>query len=279
MREIDSLIIKENVKRLIFESVHYIDKDILDLIKKAHSNEKKELSKSILNDIILNDELAMKNTIPMCQDTGITVVFCYVGQDLHINGSLEDAINQGIHEAYTEYYLRKSVVKSPLERVNTKDNTPGIIHYKIVPGDSLRIVVAPKGAGSENMSKVIMLNPTDGEDGIINFVLDSIKQAGGRACPPLVVGVGIGGDLEKCALLAKEALTLDTKYINPNPVEKALEDKLFTKINELGIGPMGLGGATTCLKVSIKTYPCHIASLPLAINIQCHASRHKEVIL
>lgn len=279
MREIDDKTITEAVKKLIFEATHIIDEKVLNAIKAALENEKEKLPCSILNQIIKNDEIARNESIPMCQDTGITVVFVEIGQDIHINGNLNKAINQGISEAYTEYYLRKSVVNDPLIRKNTNDNTPGIIHYEVVPGDKLKITVAPKGAGSENMSALKMLNPTDGVEGIKNFVLETIKNAGGRACPPLVVGIGIGGNFEKCAFLAKKSLLRDISDTNPISYLAELENSLLAEINELNIGPMGLGGVTTALSVKIESYPCHMASLPVAVNIQCHASRHKEVIL
>ncbi len=279
MKTIESNIVKNEVKRLCIEATHFINDDVLNKIKKSLETETFELSKNILEEIIINDNLAKEKMIPMCQDTGIVIVFVEIGQDVHINGSLEDAINLGISEAYTESYLRKSVVKCPINRQNTKNNTPAIIHYKIVEGSNLKIRVAPKGAGSENMSKVKMLNPTDGIKGIKEFILNTIKEAGGRACPPLVIGIGIGGNLEKCALMAKEAILEDINSSNSDLAIKKLEEELYNEINLLNVGPMGLGGRTTCLGVRINTYPCHIASLPVAINIQCHASRHKEVIL
>ena len=215
----------------------------------------------------------------MCQDTGITVVFVELGYDVHINGDLYDAINKGISIGYTEGYLRKSVVKSPLNRINTKDNTPGIIHVKMVKGDNLKITICPKGAGSENMSKVKMLTPADGINGIKKFVLDTVKEAGGRPCPPLIVGVGIGGDIEKAALIAKEALLRPIDDESDDLDAKKLEKELLEELNKLNVGPMGLGGKTTALACKVNLYPCHIASLPVAVNIQCHASRHKVVIL
>ena len=278
MKKIESHLITQEVKRLCIEAATIIKDDVLNEIRKASKNEC-GLAKNILEQIILNDELAKKENIPMCQDTGITVVFVELGNEVFINGSLYDAINEGVREGYLEGYLRKSVVKSPLNRINTKDNTPAIIHTKLTIGDTLKITVCPKGAGSENMSKVKMLLPADGIGGIENFVVETIKEAGGRACPPLIVGVGIGGDLEKCALLAKEALLRDINDSSNDIDAKKLEDDLLEKINSTNIGPMGLGGKTTAFKVKVNTYPCHIASLPVAVNIQCHASRHKVVIL
>lgn len=278
MRTIDIKQIENEVSRLCIEAATYIEADVLAAIKKAKSKEC-GLAKSILEQIIENDELANKENIPMCQDTGITIVFVEIGNEVYINGNLEEAINAGVAKGYTEGYLRKSVVASPLNRVNTKNNTPAIIHYKYTTGDKLKITICPKGAGSENMSKVKMLVPADGINGIKKFVVDTIKEAGGRACPPLVVGVGIGGNLEKCALLAKEALTRDINDSSSDLDAKRLEDELLLEINATNIGPMGLKGKTTALAVKVNLYPCHIASLPVAVNIQCHASRHKVVIL
>ena len=278
MKEIDTKIITNEVARLCIEAATYIECDVLNIIKKARDNET-GLSRSILDQIIENDELAAKENVPMCQDTGIMIVFVEIGKDVHLNGDLYDAINKGVSIGYTEGYLRKSVVKSPLNRVNTKDNTPAIVHVKYVQGDKLKITVCPKGAGSENMSKVKMLVPADGINGIKKFVIDTIVEAGGRACPPLVVGVGIGGNLETCALLAKESLLrpIDDKSSDPDAAK--LEKELYEEINKTNVGPMGLGGKTTALAVKVNLYPCHIASLPVAVNIQCHASRHKVVIL
>ncbi len=278
MRTIDIKLIENEVARLCIEAATYIENDVLNSIKKAKNNEC-GLAKSILEQIIENDELATKENIPMCQDTGITIVFVEIGNDIYINGDLEKAINAGVSKGYTEGYLRKSVVKSPLNRVNTKDNTPAIIHYKYTTGDKLKITVCPKGAGSENMSKVKMLVPADGINGIKKFVVDTIVEAGGRACPPLVVGVGIGGNLEKCALLAKEALTRDINDSSDDLDAKMLEEELLKEINATNVGPMGLKGKTTALAVKVNLYPCHIASLPVAVNIKSHASRHKVVIL
>ena len=278
MKRIDPALITNEVKRMAIEAATIIDDEILNCIKKAKDHEC-GLAKSILEQIIENDELASQENIPMCQDTGITIVFVEIGNEVFIDGDIYDAINKGVSLGYTEGYLRKSVVKSPLNRVNTKDNTPAIVHIKHTLGDKLKITLCPKGAGSENMSKVKMLNPSDGIKGIKDFVLDTIKSAGGRPCPPLVVGVGIGGDIEKCALIAKEALIRDINDSSSDADAKKLEDELFKEINELNVGPMGLGGNTTALAVKVNLYPCHIASLPVCVNIQCHASRHKVVIL
>ncbi len=278
MKTIEPEIITNNVKRLCIEAATYIEADVLNKIKHC-MDEEKGLSKQILEQIVENDLLASNENVPMCQDTGITIVFVEIGNEVFINGDLNEAINEGVRQGYTEGYLRKSVVKSPIDRINTKDNTPAIIHIKYTLGDSLKITVCPKGAGSENMSKVKMLVPADGIDGIKKFVKDTILEAGGRACPPLVVGIGIGGNLEKSAILAKEALLRNIDDTSSDPNVSKLENELLTEINELNVGPMGLGGKTTALAVKINTYPCHIASLPVAVNLQCHASRHKVVVL
>ena len=278
MKTIEPEIITNNVKRLCIEAATYIETDVLNKIKHC-MDEEKGLSKQILEQIVENDLLASNENVPMCQDTGITIVFVEIGNEVFINGDLNEAINEGVRQGYTEGYLRKSVVKSPIDRINTKDNTPAIIHIKYTLGDSLKITVCPKGAGSENMSKVKMLVPADGIDGIKKFVKDTILEAGGRACPPLVVGIGIGGNLEKSAILAKEALLRNIDDTSSDPNVSKLENELLKEINELNVGPMGLGGKTTALAVKINTYPCHIASLPVAVNLQCHASRHKVVVL
>jgi fumarate hydratase subunit alpha len=278
MKEIDTELITNEVARLCIEAATYIECDVLNVLKKAKDQET-GLSKSILEQIIENDTLATEENVPMCQDTGIMICFVEIGNDVHLNGDLYEAINKGVAKGYTQGYLRKSVVKSPLNRINTKDNTPAIVHIKYVLGDQLKITVCPKGAGSENMSKVKMLVPADGIDGIKKFVLDTIVEAGGRACPPLVVGVGIGGDLETCALLAKQSLLRPINDESSDPDALKLEKELFELINKTNVGPMGLGGKTTALAVKVNLYPCHIASLPVAVNIQCHASRHKVVIL
>ena len=278
MKTIDTKTITENVKRLCIEAATFIEKDVLNKIKECMNNEV-GLPNQILSQIVENDLLAANENVPMCQDTGITIVFVEIGNEVFINGDLNEAINAGVSQGYTEGYLRKSVVKSPLNRINTKDNTPAIIHIKYTLGDKLKITVCPKGAGSENMSKVKMLVPADGINGIKKFVKDTILEAGGRACPPLVVGVGIGGNLEKSAILAKESLLRPIDDESSDPDANKLEKELLKEINELNVGPMGLGGKTTALAVKVNLYPCHIASLPVAVNIQCHASRHKVVIL
>lgn len=278
MKEIETSVITSEVRRLCMEAAIYLPCEVLNALKKAKENEV-GLASSILGQIIQNDEIAAQEQIPMCQDTGITIVFVEIGNDVHINGDLNEAIQEGVREGYQDGYLRKSVVMSPLHRVNTKDNTPAIIHIQFNCGDKLKITVCPKGAGSENMSKVKMLNPSDSIPGIKKFVLDTVKKAGGRPCPPLVVGIGIGGDLETAPLLAKEALLRPIDDESKDADTAKLEKELLEEINDLNIGPMGLKGKTTALAVKVNLYPCHIASLPIAVNLQCHACRHKEVIL
>jgi fumarate hydratase subunit alpha len=226
-----------------------------------------------------NDLLAREKCLPICQDTGVVVCFVKVGYDVHFDGNLYDAINEGVANAYTKGYLRKSVVRHPLDRVNTKNNTPAIVHVELVPGDKVTIDVAPKGGGSENMSLVKMLIPADGVEGVKKLVLDTVFNGGGKPCPPIIVGIGLGGNLEKSALMAKESLMREIDDVNPDPILANLEQELLKEINDLGVGPMGFGGTQTCLAVKVNAYPCHIASLPVAINIQCHASRHKSCIL
>lgn len=279
MKEISFSKVVETIKKMFMNCAVCVDSKVLIKLKEVSKKEVYPTAKEILNQIIENDEYAVKKNIPMCQDTGIAVVFVEIGSEVYCPFSLENAINEGVRQAYCEGYLRKSVVHHPLERINTRDNTPAIIHYKHVVGDTLTFKTASKGAGSENMSHLTMLNPTDGTEGIIDFVLDCIKKASGKPCPPLIVGIGIGGNFEKCALLAKEALLRDFDDESSDPICNNLEKLLLNKINQLNIGPMGLGGDTTALAVKINSYPCHIASLPVAVNIQCHASRHEEVSL
>lgn len=253
----------------------HLSKDVKCAIEEAEKKEESPLGKQILGQLEENMEIASNTKIPICQDTGMTVVFLKVGQEVHFEGGyIEDAINEGIRQGYQEGYLRKSVVKDPVDRVNTKDNTPGVIHYEIVPGDQVEITIAPKGFGSENMSRLYMLKPADGLDGIRNAILETVKLAGPNACPPIVVGVGIGGTFEKCAILAKKALTRDLNSFSEIPYVKELENEMLEKINNLGIGPAGLGGTMTALGVNIETYPTHIAGMPVAINICCHVNRH-----
>ncbi len=275
IRTVSTSDITKNIKEMCIEANHYLSKDMDEALKKAVDTEKATLGKKILNQLQENLEIADKEMIPICQDTGMAVVFLEIGQDVHFEGAtLEDAINEGVRQGYTEGYLRKSVVGDPIIRENTKDNTPAVIHYEIVPGDKVKITLAPKGFGSENMSRVFMLKPADGIEGVKNAILTAVKDAGPNACPPMVVGVGIGGTFEKSAILAKKALTRDVNKHSEIPYVKELEQEMLEKINHLGIGPGGLGGTTTALAVNINTYPTHIAGLPVAINICCHVNRH-----
>ena len=275
MRTLNVEEISKNIKEMCIEANHFLSKDMDIAMKNAVSTEKSPLGKKILSQLQDNLKIAGKDMIPICQDTGMAVVFLEIGQDVHFEGgNLEDAVNEGIRRGYVDGYLRKSVVKDPILRENTKDNTPGIIHYKIVPGDQVKIKVAPKGFGSENMSRVFMLKPADGIEGVKEAVLTAVKDAGPNACPPMVVGVGIGGTFEKCALMAKEALTREVGSHSDIPYVKELEEDLLERINKIGIGPGGLGGRTTALAVNVNTYPTHIAGLPVAVNICCHVNRH-----
>lgn len=275
MRTLNVEEISKNIKEMCIEANHFLSKDMDIAMKNAVSTEKSPLGKKILSQLQDNLKIAGKDMIPICQDTGMAVVFLEIGQDvLFEGGNLEDAVNEGIRRGYVDGYLRKSVVKDPILRENTKDNTPGIIHYKIVPGDQVKIKVAPKGFGSENMSRVFMLKPADGIEGVKEAVLTAVKDAGPNACPPMVVGVGIGGTFEKCALMAKEALTREVGSHSDIPYVKELEEELLERINKIGIGPGGLGGSTTALAVNVNTYPTHIAGLPVAVNICCHVNRH-----
>ena len=280
MRTIHVDEITKNIKEMCIEANHYLSPDMDAAMKKALENETSILGKQILGQLQENLKIAAEDMIPICQDTGMAVIFMEIGQEVHIEGGLlEDAINEGVRQGYVEGYLRKSVVSDPLIRNNTNDNTPAIIHYKIVAGDKVKIKVAPKGFGSENMSRVFMLKPSDGIEGVKNAVLQAVKDAGPNACPPLVVGVGIGGTFEKCAILAKEALTREVgKHSDISYIEE-MEKELLQKINSLGIGPGGLGGKMTALAVNINTYATHIAGLPVGINICCHVNRHAERIL
>ncbi|SHJ37573.1 fumarate hydratase [Pseudobutyrivibrio xylanivorans] len=275
MKNLQTEIIRDTVKEMCIQANHYLSEDMNLALKKAVDTEKSELGKKILTQLQENLTIADKEQIPICQDTGMAVFFVEVGQELHIEGGLlTDAINEGVRLGYTEGYLRKSVVGDPIERVNTGDNTPAIIHYDLVAGDGLKITLAPKGFGSENMSRVFMLKPADGIEGIKNAILTAVSDAGPNACPPMVVGVGIGGTFEKSALMAKQALTREFSARPDIPWVKELEDEMLEKINKLGIGPGGLGGTTTALAVNINTYATHIAGLPVAINICCHVNRH-----
>ena len=267
--------IKKNIKEMCIEANHFLSPDMAEAMKCAEKNEEAPLGKQILEQLQENLKIAGEDMIPICQDTGMAVVFLEIGQDVHLEGgALEDAVNEGVRQGYVEGYLRKSVVGDPLIRENTKDNTPAVLHTRIVDGDQVKIKVAPKGFGSENMSRVFMLKPAEGIEGVKDAVLTAVKDAGPNACPPMVVGVGIGGTFEKCALMAKEALTREVGSHSEIEYVKELEEELLTKINSLGIGPGGLGGTTTALAVNINTYPTHIAGLPVAVNICCHVNRH-----
>lgn len=267
--------ITKNIKEMCIEANHFLSPDMAEAMKCAEKNEESPLGKQILEQLQENLKIAGEDMIPICQDTGMAVVFLEIGQDVHLEGgALEDAVNEGVRQGYVEGYLRKSVVGDPLIRENTKDNTPAVLHTRIVDGDQVKIKVAPKGFGSENMSRVFMLKPAEGIEGVKDAVLTAVKDAGPNACPPMVVGVGIGGTFEKCALMAKEALTREVGSHSEIEYVKELEEELLTKINSLGIGPGGLGGTTTALAVNINTYPTHIAGLPVAVNICCHVNRH-----
>lgn len=256
-----------------------LPKDVMDRLVELRDKEKWPLAKETITTIIDNDILAERDSVPMCQDTGMVICFVKIGQDVHVDGSISDAINEAVREAYIEGYLRKSVVKDPINRVNTKDNTPAIIHYELVEGDVFEISFSAKGFGSENMSKQKMLKPADGLEGVKKFILESVEAAGPNPCPPIIVGVGIGGDFEKSCIMAKKSLMRDVNDYNKDPFYADLEKELLEKINELGIGPQGFGGKTTALRVFIETHPTHIAGLPVAVNIQCHAARHKVISL
>lgn len=275
MRTIQVQQITEQIKEMCIQVNHYLSEDMKEALRSAQASEKSPLGCQILSQLQENLKIAGEDMIPICQDTGMAVVFLKVGQDVHLEGgSIEDAVNEGVRQGYTEGYLRKSVVKDPLIRENTRDNTPAVIHYEIVPGDKVTITVAPKGFGSENMSRVFMLKPADGIEGVKNAVLTAVKDAGPNACPPMVVGVGIGGTFEKCALMAKQALMRPVGFHSDIPYVKEMEEELLSRINKLGIGPGGLGGTTTALAVNVNTYPTHIAGLPVAVNICCHVNRH-----
>lgn len=279
MRNIDASLITKAISEMCIEANHELSSDMRRLMEQAALEEESPLGKQILEQLLDNLKIAKEDMIPICQDTGMAVIFMEVGQDVHVEGNLTDAINEGVRRGYAEGYLRKSVVKDPIYRENTKDNTPAIIHYDIVPGDQIRITIAPKGFGSENMSKVFMLKPADGIEGVKEAVLSAVRDAGPNACPPMVVGVGIGGTFEKCAYLAKKALTRDTEEESSVPYVRKLEQELLEKINNSGIGPGGLGGRKTALAVNVETFPTHIAGLPVAVNICCHVNRHVTRVL
>ena len=280
MRTVKTKQITENIREMCIEANHFLTGDMTEALDRARESEKAPLGKQILQQLQENLQIAGEDMIPICQDTGMAVVFAEVGQDVHIEGGLlEDAIQEGVRRGYTEGFLRKSVVKDPLIRENTKDNTPAVIHYTITSGDKIRLTLAPKGFGSENMSRIFMLKPADGIEGVKNAILTAVKDAGPNACPPMVVGVGIGGTFEKCALMAKQALTRPVNEHSLIPYVKEMEEELLEKINKTGIGPGGLGGSTTALAVNINTFPTHIAGLPVAVNICCHVNRHAHRVI
>ena len=280
MRTIETNEITRHIKEMCIEANHYLSDDMQEIFKQSAQKEASPLGRQILQQLEENLEIAANERIPICQDTGMAVIFIKVGQEVHIQGgSLAEAIHQGVREGYTEGYLRKSVVKDPIYRENTKDNTPAVIHYEITEGDKVEITVAPKGFGSENMSRIFMLKPADGIEGVKEAILTTVREAGPNACPPMIVGVGIGGTFEKCALMAKHALTRNLKEERAGGYVRELEEEMLETINRLGIGPGGLGGVTTALAVNIETYPTHIAGLPVAVNICCHVNRHVRRVI
>ena len=275
MREISCNAIISSIKEMCIQATHYLSDDMKSALYKGVEKEESPLGRQILEQLCENLKIAGEDMIPICQDTGMAVVFVEIGQEVHIvDGGLEDAINEGVRQGYIEGYLRKSVVRDPVERINTNDNTPAIIHYSIVQGDTFKITLAPKGFGSENMSRVLMLKPADGIEGVKKVILETVDLAGPNACPPMVIGVGVGGDFEKCAIMAKHALTREAGEHSDIPYVRALEEEMLDKVNQLGIGPGGLGGTVTAFAVNIETYPTHIAGLPVAVNICCHVNRH-----
>ena len=280
MRKVDVTEITKNVKEMCIEANHFLSEDMKKVFEQAVQKEKAPLGRQVLNQLKENLEIAGAEMIPICQDTGMAVICMKVGQEVHFDGgNLTEAVNEGVRQGYVDGYLRKSVVKDPIYRDNTKDNTPAVIHYEIVEGDQVDITVAPKGFGSENMSRIFMLKPADGIEGVKESILTAVKDAGPNACPPMVIGVGIGGTFEKCAVMAKHALTRDLEEESPVPYVRELEKEMLKKINSLGIGPGGLGGTVTALAVNIETYPTHIAGLPMAVNICCHVNRHIHRII
>lgn len=279
MRIIKEEAIVNAVKNMCVEANCYLGEDVLNAIKNAAEIEKSETAKNILNKLIINAEISRKETVPVCQDTGMAVFFVEIGNEVFVEGNIEKAITKGTSEGYIEGYLRASVVSDPLRRVNTKDNTPPIVHYSFVDGEDLKITIAPKGFGSENMSAICMLNPSDGREGVLNFVVETVKKAGASPCPPIVVGVGIGGTMEKAAILSKHALVRNVGEKNSDPFYEQMENQLLERINKLGIGPQGLSGNTTALAVHVESFPTHIAGLPVAVNINCHVARHKTITL
>ena len=279
MRTIAATLIRDTVARLCMEANQTLSPDLENALRQAAESEPWALAQSTLNTLSENLDAARETGLPICQDTGMACVFCEIGQDVHIDGDFEAAVNAGVAKGYTEGFLRKSVVRDPIRRGNTGDNTPAVLHVRLVPGDRVKITVAPKGFGSENMSRLAMLKPSDGEEGVKQFVLDTVRQAGPNPCPPIVVGVGIGGTFERAALLAKQALLRPVGSHHPDPYYASMEQELLQKINAMGIGPQGFGGRTTALGLQIETFPTHIAGMPVAVNISCHVTRHKEAVL
>jgi fumarate hydratase subunit alpha len=279
MRKIELTAVTQKIKELFIDACSNLSENVLNCLKQAQEKEQSPLCKDVFKQIIENAQLSKEKQLPLCQDTGVAVVYLTIGSEVVFEGDIYEAVNEGVRQAYTQGYLRKSVVRHPLDRVNTKDNTPAIVHIKMVQGDTFKIDVAPKGGGSENLSTVKMLIPADGVQGIKDLVVKTVTEAGGKPCPPIVVGVGIGGNFEKCALMAKEALFREIDDESPDPIARQLEKELLELVNNTGVGAMGFGGTQTCLAVKVNVHPCHIASLPVAINIQCHSARHKSATL
>ena len=279
MRKIELTTVTQKIKELFIDACSNLPENVLEALKRAKEKEQSPLCKDVFKQIIENAQLSKEKQLPLCQDTGVAVVYLTIGSEVVFEGDIYEAVNEGVRQAYTQGYLRKSVVRHPLDRVNTKDNTPAIVHIKMVQGDTFKIDVAPKGGGSENLSTVKMLIPADGIEGIKDLVVKTVTEAGGKPCPPIVVGVGIGGNFEKCALMAKEALFREIDDESPDPIARQLEKELLELVNNTGVGAMGFGGTQTCLAVKVNVHPCHIASLPVAINIQCHSARHKSATL
>jgi fumarate hydratase subunit alpha len=280
MRNVNVELITESVKKLCVDANYYLGEDVVAAIKNAVPKEESPLGREILKQILENAEIAKNEQMPLCQDTGLAAIFVELGQEVHIEGGgFEAAIQEGVRQGYKEGYLRKSIVEDPLRRKNTGDNTPAVISTRVVPGDKITITILPKGGGSENMSAVRMLKPSDGEEGVKSFVVETVRKAGGNPCPPIIVGVGIGGSFDKCAYLAKKALLRKVGSVHPDPYYADMEKELLECVNNTGVGPQGLGGRITALAVHIEAHPCHIASLPAAVNTQCHSARHKEIII
>ncbi len=280
MRDVDAGEITSAVKRLSMEANYYLGDDVIKALSAAAEKEESPLGKEIINQILENARIAKTEDMPLCQDTGLSAIFVELGQEVHLAGDgLEEAIQEGIRQGYGQGYLRKSMVEDPLRRKNTGDNTPAVISVRIVPRDKIKITILPKGGGSENMSAIRMLKPSDGESGVKDFVVETVRNAGGNPCPPIIVGVGVGGSFDKCAYLAKRALLRKVGSVHSDPYYAEMEKELLKRINNTGIGPQGLGGRITALAVHIETHPCHIASLPVAVNTQCHSARHKEIVI